>query len=387
MDLHFFMGDDKNEDYKNTTKMQNAAQIWDHKFPTDHADHVSMTCYPRSGTTLLRAALEGITGIVTGSDTDVSRKPIIELMEKGFQGEGLADRRIWVCKSNFPEKMGIARVPIDRAIVLVRSPMDAIMSFFHMNASGTRDCSISDDDMKKFSGEWTEWVAQESLIWFEFHKWWLSTAKKVHIIRYEDLILHKEECLTDLCKFLFMTKDIKDTRIEQYIKMHCKGDTKEIYKPRQGKVNGSVDLFNEAHKNTLSINCGKMMKNFGYYKLVSSSHKEDEGIPQFIKDRNAMVLENSMKPDAFVNDKPILSNVPQPLLRKKSAVHPFGRTSMRFKQKMRNNVTVVGKSAFKQRADAIEEEHEDEEPIEQPKQADDADEYDPTRNQDEENKQ
>lgn len=100
-----------------------------------------------------------------------------------------------------------------------------------------------------------------------------------------------------------------------------------------------------------------------------------------------MVLENSMKPDGFANDKPILSNVPQPLLRKKSAVHPFGRTSMRFKQKMRNNVTVVGKSAFANQAETIEVEHEDEEPIEAPKPIDDADEYDPTRNQDEENKQ
>lgn len=91
-------------------------------------------------------------------------------------------------------------------------------------ATGTRDCSITDDDMKKFSGEWTEWIAQESMVWFEFQKWWLSAAKKVHIIRYEDLVNNREECLTDLCKYLFMSKDLKDTRVEQYIKMHCAKD-------------------------------------------------------------------------------------------------------------------------------------------------------------------
>lgn len=90
-----------------------------------------MTCYPRSGATLLRATLEDITGIVTGSDTDVSIKSNVEMIEKGLVGEGLADRRIWVCKSHFPEKMGIARVPIDRAILLVRNPLDAILSSFH----------------------------------------------------------------------------------------------------------------------------------------------------------------------------------------------------------------------------------------------------------------
>ena len=135
--------------------------------------------------------------------------------------------------------------------------------------------------------------------------------------------------------------------------MHCKNEHPQIYKPRQGTVGENLEIFTEAHKNTLSINCGKMMKNFGYYGHVSSSSKEEEGIPKFIKDRNSMVLDNCVKPDGFANDKPILLNSSQPVLRKKSAVHPFGRTTMRFKQKMRKNVTVVGDSAFKYKADGI----------------------------------
>lgn len=96
---------------------------------------------------MLRSILEETTGIVTGSDADINTKLCGELMEMGLQGEGLADRRIWVCKTHFPERSGRARVPIDRALLLIRSPLDAILSLFHMMASGTHDCSITDEDV------------------------------------------------------------------------------------------------------------------------------------------------------------------------------------------------------------------------------------------------
>jgi len=51
-DLHFFDGEDK----------------------TDDLDTVVMTSYPRSGNTLLRAYLEKIMGMVTGSDCDITKK-------------------------------------------------------------------------------------------------------------------------------------------------------------------------------------------------------------------------------------------------------------------------------------------------------------------------
>lgn len=54
---------------------------------------------------------------------------------------------------------------------------------------------------------------------------------------------------------------------------------------------------------------------------------------------------------------------------------------------MFKKVNVDGKSAFKAVLGAIERDHEDEEPMEEPKpEVDEADEYDPTKDHDEENK-
>lgn len=113
-------------------------------------DMVVMTSYPRSGNTLLRATLEKIMGIVTGSDCDISKKLNVELMTLGLAGEGLADRRVWVVKTHYPERYGLARFGSERAILLCRSPLDCMTSLFHMIASGTHDCSISDEDFQKF---------------------------------------------------------------------------------------------------------------------------------------------------------------------------------------------------------------------------------------------
>lgn len=98
-----------------------------------------MTSYPRSGNTLLRATLERVMGLVTGSDCDISKRLNVELMDLGLAGEGLADRKVWIVKTHFPERYGKAKFGAERAILLVRSPLDCITSLFHMTGSGSHD--------------------------------------------------------------------------------------------------------------------------------------------------------------------------------------------------------------------------------------------------------
>ena len=64
-----------------------------------------MTSYPRSGNTLLRAYLERIMGLVTGSDVDIKRQLNSTLLELGMIGEGLVDERVWIVKTHYPERI------------------------------------------------------------------------------------------------------------------------------------------------------------------------------------------------------------------------------------------------------------------------------------------
>ena len=68
-----------------------------------------MVSFPRSGNTLLRAYLEKIMGLASGSDCDITKKLNKELLFNGLAGEGLVDKRVWVVKTHYPERVGATK--------------------------------------------------------------------------------------------------------------------------------------------------------------------------------------------------------------------------------------------------------------------------------------
>lgn len=147
-----------------------------------------MASYPRSGNTLLRGYLEKIMGLCTGSDCDITKSLNVALMNMGLAGEGLVDKRVWVIKTHYPERYGKTRFGAERALILVRSPLDCMASLFNMVCTGSHDCSMADEDFQRFPAPWTEFINQEITVWEEFHSWWLNQNIPTHIIRYEDIV-------------------------------------------------------------------------------------------------------------------------------------------------------------------------------------------------------
>jgi hypothetical protein len=50
----------------------------------------------------------------------------------GLEGEGELDKKVWVIKTHYPERIGRKKFIADRCIVITRSPLDCIPSLFHM---------------------------------------------------------------------------------------------------------------------------------------------------------------------------------------------------------------------------------------------------------------
>ena len=147
-----------------------------------------MVSFPRSGNTLLRAYLEKIMGLTSGSDCDITKKLNKDLMFMGLAGEGLVDKRVWVVKTHYPERYGKTKFYAERAILLVRNPLDAITSLFNMICTGSHNKSISLEDYSKFVESWNEYVQQDITVWKDFHDFWINAKIPVHIIRYEDVV-------------------------------------------------------------------------------------------------------------------------------------------------------------------------------------------------------
>jgi hypothetical protein len=121
---------------------------------TGDQDGVVMASYPRSGNTLLRGYIEKIMGIVTGSDTDTSHSLNKALYTAGLVGEGLVDKRVWVIKTHYPERFGGTKFGAERCILLVRNPLDAMLSLFNLLATLSHDLSVAEDTYEKYSNGW-----------------------------------------------------------------------------------------------------------------------------------------------------------------------------------------------------------------------------------------
>ena len=157
--------------------------------------------------------MEKITGVVSGSDCDISKKLNVALMNMGLAGEGLVDKRVLAVKTHFPERYGKTKFGAERCILLVRSPLDCITSLFNMVCSGSHDLSIEDSDFEKFPDQWAEFIEQEISVWRDFHNFWLKAKVPCHIMRYEDVVLNPRQTLEELSCFIFNTDSIEGTRI------------------------------------------------------------------------------------------------------------------------------------------------------------------------------
>jgi hypothetical protein len=79
-------------------------------------------------------------------------------MLMGLAGEGLVDKRVWVVKTHYPERYGKTKFYAERAILLVRNPLDSITSLFNMVCTGSHNRSIHDNDYQKFAPTWAEFI-------------------------------------------------------------------------------------------------------------------------------------------------------------------------------------------------------------------------------------
>ncbi len=166
---------------------------------------VALVSYPRSGNSMLRGLLEGVTGVVTGSDTRPDRVLSRSLLKKGLRGEGVVDERAWVVKTHWPERYGYRRFPTQRIILLVRNPFDAIHSYFNMGLTNTHEGRLADDLYSSLRELWEDMARNEAKIWAKFNTFWLTRGLPIMVLRYEDLLLHTEEMLVRLVSFLERT--------------------------------------------------------------------------------------------------------------------------------------------------------------------------------------
>lgn len=165
-------------------------------------------------------------------------------------GEGHIDDTVWIVKTHYPERLGHTPMRINKCILMVRSPIDSLWSFFNMMCMQSHNKAIPEDKIDSLQGIWQTFIEDEIQTWVEFHEYWTKSPQKVptYVVRYEDLLTKPYECLIGIFKFLLNRDDnLFGTYVEQLIKeVSGKDKPPEVYKPRSGKVNASLQYFSEA---------------------------------------------------------------------------------------------------------------------------------------------
>ena len=252
-------------------------------------DKVALVSYPRSGNSFLRRLLESRFGIVTGSDSRPNRTLSESLLRCGFKGEGIVDHSVWVVKTHYPERMGYRRFPVARAVLVVRNPVDAIESYFHMGMTNTHSQHLSAAAFARLDAVWPDFVVHEARVWAAFHEFWLDAAHNVPtlFVRYEDMFADPADSLGQIEAFLLGgAAPVGWKRFREAAATPRAPSTAAMaagagpgYTPKQGGVGKGLRLLNIALMREIEAHAGHIMKVFGY-RISEDVHGGNSGASQ-----------------------------------------------------------------------------------------------------------
>ena len=198
-----------------------------------------LASFPRSGSTWLRYLLQQATGIYTGTIYPDERSC---LLDHGFLNEPVYDKSVLMVKTHLldhPENL-------DRAIILIRDPFEAIVSYYNYKISGMMGCAPAKAYHTDGGVRWKNFVYESIEEWRTFYLNWYNKFPAPgtrYILFYEDLVHNTEDLLYEILSYLTVPKE--ETTIE------CALCRKEGIHHRQ-KQKIDIQLFDSAMNKTIS---------------------------------------------------------------------------------------------------------------------------------------
>lgn len=233
--------------------------------------HVGLIYYENSGENLLRYYLEQIFKIQT--QTNIKKKfltsPINNIFPKKDQDLNL----FWVISSDYPIREINEYEPVDisLAIILVRNPIEVIMS------SLLKDSLLLEEGLKK---------ADEMINkWKKFYKYWLNAPIPCHIIKCEELIDDPAGILKDLSRFILGITSVEETKLDYAIQKVIKENIDQKYLPFNVNISMKKNMKDSITDNMLSqfqmkfTELDGLMKKFRYAdddREIEEERKEEE---------------------------------------------------------------------------------------------------------------
>ena len=179
--------------------------------------HIGLVYYENSGENLLRFYLEQIFRIQT--QTNIKKEFLVSPINNIFPKKDQDLSLFWVIPSDYPirESYEYETVDISLAIILVRNPIDVIMSLL------LKESLLLEEALKKADEMINKWKS--------FYKYWLNAPIPCHIVLYEELLEDPTNILKKLCQFMLGIKIIEKTKLDYCIQKAIKMEVDQKYFP------------------------------------------------------------------------------------------------------------------------------------------------------------
>lgn len=197
---------------------------------------IGLIFYENSGENLMRFYLEQVFKVKSGSNIKTLHNNIFKTSNQNHENL----ENYWLIASDYPlrNKDEYFSTYISSAIILVRNPIDLIMS------KTLKETFAFDEAMEKIENLIDEWK--------EFYKYWIESPIPVHIVRYEDLLYEPAEILTEICKFLLGVKNLVNTKLDYAIRNVCEMKVENIYFAYDVEIGNNIANNNSSNANNNS---------------------------------------------------------------------------------------------------------------------------------------
>lgn len=232
-----------------------------------------LASYPRSGNSLLRTLYERTTLRVTGSDMRGG------LTKHDLVGEAATENNaVQFVKTHYPERRGSPPFLVNRAVLLVRNPYDAMESYFNLMMTNTHTTSLTEEQRKRHATIFAEMARKEIQVWRDFHEYWLAQQIPLLVIRYEDLIRHTDKVIAKVIRFTLEVQNMGffEDRISRCIREE-QIENLGSYRPRSGGIGKSLGtgMYSTELLKELNEGIGDTMIKLGYEEMMMNAHPEE----------------------------------------------------------------------------------------------------------------
>ena len=223
--------------------------------------HIGLVYYENSGENLLRFYLEQIFRIQT--QTNIKKEFLVSPINNIFPKKDQDLNLFWVIPSDYPirESYEYETVDISLAIILVRNPIDVIMSLL------LKESLLLEEALKKADEMINKWKS--------FYKYWLNAPIPCHIVLYEELLEDPTNILKKLCQFMLGIKIIEKTKLDYCIQKAIKMEVEQKYFPFNILLKKN-EYINDNMINELEGKFTKLSGLMKKFKYSSDDNENDE---------------------------------------------------------------------------------------------------------------